>query len=83
VEDKEIEEKKEGEEEELIRRREGENMLGFIAVSTFLYVLKNYSPHFRPTQMKILQNVREGNVYLNYLFVCVFMPAFCDLNDFT
>jgi hypothetical protein len=71
VEDKEIEEKKEGEVEELIRRRGGENMLGFIAVYTFLYVLQNYSPHFRPTQMKILQNVREGNVYLNYLFVCV------------
>jgi hypothetical protein len=79
LEDNETEEKKEGKEEELERRREGGNILRFIAVSTFLYVLQNYLPHFRLTQMKNLQDIREGNVYLNYLFVCVIMPAFCDL----
>jgi hypothetical protein len=85
VEDKEIEEKKEeGEEEEVVRRRGGGKMLGFtIVVSTFHFVLQNSSPPniLRPTQMKILKDSREGNVYLNYLFVslCLHFVTWDDL----
>jgi hypothetical protein len=41
----------------------------------------NQAP-FRPTQMKIVQSVREVTAYLNYLFVCFIIPAFCDLTRF-
>ena len=72
---REKEKKKEEEEKELVRRRGGWKMLGFYLSVYFTVctseLLTNQTP-FRATQIKILQNVREVTVYLNYLFVCFF-----------
>ena len=57
-------------------------MLGFYLSLYFTVctseLLTNQTP-FRATQIKILQNVREVTVYLNYLFVSFIISAFCDL----
>jgi len=62
--------------------RGGGKMLGFYHSLYFSVctseLFTNQTPS-RPTQMKILQNVREVTEYLNYLFVCFIMPEFCDL----
>jgi len=78
VEDVEKQNYKEDEEKEGVKRRGGGKMLGFYH-SLFFSVcaselFTNQTPS-RPTQMKILQNVREVTEYLNYLFVCLFHYA--------